>query len=256
MKLRAILPADAVIETGNPDLDVHGVAVDSRAVRPGDLFVAVEGGKTDGLKFAAHGARRRRGGRPRAAGAGDAAAGRHCVRACRQCAARARPDRGEILCPPAGDHRGHHRHERQDLGRRLHAPDLDRARVRRRERRHRRHRLAARRDLWFAHDARSGRAASLARCAGRRGRHPSCDRSFLARSRSIRLDGLRIAAAAFTNLVARSSRLPSDHRGLSRRQASAVRGTGRAGRRRRHRCRSRTRRLRWSPPPGSAACGS
>jgi UDP-N-acetylmuramoyl-L-alanyl-D-glutamate--2,6-diaminopimelate ligase len=51
MKLRAILPADAVIETGSPDLDVRGVAVDSRAVKAGDLFVAVEGGKTDGLKF-------------------------------------------------------------------------------------------------------------------------------------------------------------------------------------------------------------
>src|SRR5262249_46340160 len=51
MKLRAILPADAVIETGSPDLDVRGVAVDSRAVQPGDLFVAIEGGKTDGLKF-------------------------------------------------------------------------------------------------------------------------------------------------------------------------------------------------------------
>ena len=51
MKLRAILPADAVIETGSSDLDVRGVAVDSRAVQPGDLFVAIEGGKTDGLKF-------------------------------------------------------------------------------------------------------------------------------------------------------------------------------------------------------------
>jgi len=51
MKLRAILPADAVIETGSRDLDVRGVAVDSRAVKPGDLFVAIEGGKTDGLKF-------------------------------------------------------------------------------------------------------------------------------------------------------------------------------------------------------------
>ncbi len=51
MKLREILPADAVIETGSPDLDVRGVAVDSRAVRPGDVFVAIEGGKTDGLKF-------------------------------------------------------------------------------------------------------------------------------------------------------------------------------------------------------------
>ena len=53
MKLRAILPADAVIETGNPDLDIGGVAADSRAVKPGDIFVAIEGGKTDGLKFVA-----------------------------------------------------------------------------------------------------------------------------------------------------------------------------------------------------------
>ena len=51
MKLRASLPADAVIETGSADLEVRGVVVDSRAVQPGDLFVAVEGGKTDGLKF-------------------------------------------------------------------------------------------------------------------------------------------------------------------------------------------------------------
>jgi UDP-N-acetylmuramoyl-L-alanyl-D-glutamate--2,6-diaminopimelate ligase len=53
MKLRAILPADAVIETGNPDLDIGGVAADSRAVKPGDIFVAIEGDKTDGLKFVA-----------------------------------------------------------------------------------------------------------------------------------------------------------------------------------------------------------
>ena len=53
MKLRAILPADAAIEAGNPDLDVRGVSADSRAVKPGDIFVAIEGGKTDGLKFVA-----------------------------------------------------------------------------------------------------------------------------------------------------------------------------------------------------------
>jgi UDP-N-acetylmuramoyl-L-alanyl-D-glutamate--2,6-diaminopimelate ligase len=51
MKLREIPPADATIETGSPELDVRGVAVDSRAVKPGDLFVAIEGGKTDGLRF-------------------------------------------------------------------------------------------------------------------------------------------------------------------------------------------------------------
>jgi UDP-N-acetylmuramoyl-L-alanyl-D-glutamate--2,6-diaminopimelate ligase len=53
MKLRAILPPDATIETGSPDLDVRGVAADSRAVKPGDIFVAIEGGKTDGLKYVA-----------------------------------------------------------------------------------------------------------------------------------------------------------------------------------------------------------
>jgi UDP-N-acetylmuramoyl-L-alanyl-D-glutamate--2,6-diaminopimelate ligase len=53
MKLRTVLPSDAVIETGNPDLDTGGVAADSRAVKPGDIFVAIEGGKTDGLKFVA-----------------------------------------------------------------------------------------------------------------------------------------------------------------------------------------------------------
>jgi UDP-N-acetylmuramoyl-L-alanyl-D-glutamate--2,6-diaminopimelate ligase len=53
MKLRAILPADAAIEAGSPDLDVRGVSADSRAVKPGDIFVAIEGGKTDGLKFVA-----------------------------------------------------------------------------------------------------------------------------------------------------------------------------------------------------------
>jgi UDP-N-acetylmuramoyl-L-alanyl-D-glutamate--2,6-diaminopimelate ligase len=51
MKLRAILPVDAAIEAGSPDLEVRGVSADSRAVKPGDLFVAIEGGKTDGLKF-------------------------------------------------------------------------------------------------------------------------------------------------------------------------------------------------------------
>ncbi len=51
MKLREILPPDATIETGSPDLDVCGVSADSRAVKSGDIFVAIEGGKTDGLKF-------------------------------------------------------------------------------------------------------------------------------------------------------------------------------------------------------------
>jgi UDP-N-acetylmuramoyl-L-alanyl-D-glutamate--2,6-diaminopimelate ligase len=51
MKLREILPADAEIESRTADLDVGGVSADSRAIKSGDVFVAIEGGKTDGLKF-------------------------------------------------------------------------------------------------------------------------------------------------------------------------------------------------------------
>ncbi len=51
MKLREILPVDAEVETGNADVEVGGVSADSRAIKPGDVFVAIEGGKTDGLNF-------------------------------------------------------------------------------------------------------------------------------------------------------------------------------------------------------------
>ena len=51
MKLRDILPADAEIESRTADLDVGGVSADSRAMKSGDVFVAIEGGKVDGLKF-------------------------------------------------------------------------------------------------------------------------------------------------------------------------------------------------------------
>jgi UDP-N-acetylmuramoyl-L-alanyl-D-glutamate--2,6-diaminopimelate ligase len=51
MKLREVLPADAEIESRTADLDVSGVSADSRAIKSGDVFVAIEGGKTDGLKF-------------------------------------------------------------------------------------------------------------------------------------------------------------------------------------------------------------
>ncbi len=53
MKLREILPADAEIAAGHADIEVGGVTADSRAVKPGDAFVAIAGGKTDGLRFVA-----------------------------------------------------------------------------------------------------------------------------------------------------------------------------------------------------------
>ena len=51
MKLCEILPADAEIAVGRGAIDAGGVTADSRTVRPGDVFVAIAGGKTDGLRF-------------------------------------------------------------------------------------------------------------------------------------------------------------------------------------------------------------
>ncbi len=51
MKLREILPPDAEIDARHADLDVGGVTADSRTVKSGDLFVAIAGTKTDGLRF-------------------------------------------------------------------------------------------------------------------------------------------------------------------------------------------------------------
>jgi UDP-N-acetylmuramoyl-L-alanyl-D-glutamate--2,6-diaminopimelate ligase len=51
MKLREILPPDARIETPSTDPDISGVSADSRAIKRGDIFVAIEGEKLDGLTF-------------------------------------------------------------------------------------------------------------------------------------------------------------------------------------------------------------
>ena len=53
MKLCQILPADADIAARDADIDVSGVTADSRSVKPGNVFVAIAGGKTDGLRFIA-----------------------------------------------------------------------------------------------------------------------------------------------------------------------------------------------------------
>jgi UDP-N-acetylmuramoyl-L-alanyl-D-glutamate--2,6-diaminopimelate ligase len=52
MKLREILPPDAEFDARHAGLEVGGVTADSRAVNRGDVFVAIAGGKTDGLRFA------------------------------------------------------------------------------------------------------------------------------------------------------------------------------------------------------------
>jgi UDP-N-acetylmuramoyl-L-alanyl-D-glutamate--2,6-diaminopimelate ligase len=51
MKLREILPSDADYDVRFAAIDVGGVTADSRAVKSGDIFVAIAGGKADGLRF-------------------------------------------------------------------------------------------------------------------------------------------------------------------------------------------------------------
>ena len=53
MRLREILPADAEVAAGSADIDVGGITADSRTVRRGDVFVAIAGNKADGLRFVA-----------------------------------------------------------------------------------------------------------------------------------------------------------------------------------------------------------
>src|SRR3569833_3912111 len=51
MKLRDLFSDDAVVEPQAAALDVTGLSVDSRAEKPGDLFFALAGSKTDGSRF-------------------------------------------------------------------------------------------------------------------------------------------------------------------------------------------------------------
>jgi UDP-N-acetylmuramoyl-L-alanyl-D-glutamate--2,6-diaminopimelate ligase len=53
MKLRDLFSDDAEIGAQAGALDVRGLAVDSRAVKPGELFFALAGAKTDGARFVA-----------------------------------------------------------------------------------------------------------------------------------------------------------------------------------------------------------
>jgi UDP-N-acetylmuramoyl-L-alanyl-D-glutamate--2,6-diaminopimelate ligase len=53
MKLSEILAGIAEPGAGAAPVEIGGVTADSRAVKPGDLFVAISGNKTDGMRFAA-----------------------------------------------------------------------------------------------------------------------------------------------------------------------------------------------------------
>ena len=51
MKLSDLLPPDATFDPRFAALEVTGITADSRAVKPGDVFVAVPGTKADGLQY-------------------------------------------------------------------------------------------------------------------------------------------------------------------------------------------------------------
>ena len=51
MKLRELFSGDATLDPQTSELAVAGLAVDSRAVKPGDVFFALGGSKTDGARF-------------------------------------------------------------------------------------------------------------------------------------------------------------------------------------------------------------
>src|ERR1051325_9817456 len=51
MRLRDLFSTEFGVDTGDGDLAVSGLAADSRAVKPGDLFFALAGTKTDGARF-------------------------------------------------------------------------------------------------------------------------------------------------------------------------------------------------------------
>jgi UDP-N-acetylmuramoyl-L-alanyl-D-glutamate--2,6-diaminopimelate ligase len=53
MQLREVLTGDAVFEPRVGALEVTGVSADSRNVKPGDIFVALAGSRTDGSRFVA-----------------------------------------------------------------------------------------------------------------------------------------------------------------------------------------------------------
>jgi len=57
MKLSDILDGMAQVDAATGSIDIRGVTSDSRAVKPGHVFVAIAGAKDDGLRFAADAAR-------------------------------------------------------------------------------------------------------------------------------------------------------------------------------------------------------
>ena len=157
MKLRDLFGDDAAIDPRAEAVVVTGLAVDSRAVKPGDVFFALAGSRTDGARFIDQAIACRRGGNRGRPYPARRPAGAFCRHA--ESTPGAGACRGAILSAAARDHRGRHRHQRQDLGRGLHPADLAGARPCLGQHRHHRAGVAKAHRLRIADDAGSDCAA-------------------------------------------------------------------------------------------------
>ena len=225
MKLPNLLTVDCRQRCALRALELAGVSADSRTVKPGDLFVAVPGTKADGLRFVAAGARRRRRGHHGGAGAADAAARRRRLRQGRTMrAARWRCGRGEVLLRAS-------RRSSPPSPAPAARPRSPPSRARSGPRSATRPRASApsgwsRRKREVYGSLTTPDPVALHRTLdelARRGRHPSRDRSVVARPRPAPARRRAGRGRRLHQSQPRSSRLSSEHGGLSRRQAAAVR---------------------------------
>ncbi len=241
MKLSELLTGLASLDARSGAIEATGVTADSRKVKRGDVFVAVPGTKADGLAYAAQAAAAGAAaivgeGSPPALPAGAAFIKvENARRALSLLAARVYPQQPKVIAAVTGTSgktsvAAFTRQIWAALGHE--AASVGTIGVV----------TAKARGLRLADHARPGRSAPHAVRAGGRGHHPSGDRGVVAWSRPAPARRRACRRRRLHQSEPRSSRLPSERRSLSCRQAAAVRVAGGRRRRRGDRCRSRAQR--------------
>ncbi len=227
MKLQELAGPEIAVPPGFGEVEITGITADSREARPGWLFAALPGAKADGAQFISD-----------AIGKGATAIlakGRDCQRRTASDIARTAPragaDGSPALSSPARHHRCGDRHQRQDLGGRLHTPDLHPSRTQSCVARYHWPGETQRQRLRRIDDARSSGIAPDAGGSGGRGRHPPGLRGVLARARSVPAGRGAPESGGVHQPRPRSPRLPSHDGGLSGRQAAPVHRVAAARRR-------------------------
>ena len=125
MKLQELAGPEIAVPPGFGDVEITGITADSREARPGWLFAALPGAKADGARFIADAIGKGAAAilARRSGDCGTASVPRPDIA---RAAPDARADGSPALSSPARHHRCGDRHQRQDVGGRLHAPDLRR----------------------------------------------------------------------------------------------------------------------------------